>query len=605
MLKQPKKPIIIERTPNMPIYQLALELGLTPLQAKLVANRLSPEDLESPMNADALRKIVFPKLKYLQPPSALKHAEQAGKIIADAIQQNGKIVLATDYDTDGVTSAWVATRALVDYFAVPASRIEHVISERKKGYGITEDVVNRVRAIEEPVSLVISADQGSSDEPRIRQLADAGIPVCVTDHHQMAVEGAPPSAICTVNPQQDGCEYDKTVAGCFVIFLVMGQVRKELIQRQAIPADTPSLKALAMNVALGTVADSVSLKSVNNRAIVQAGLALINQFQDASWLAMRTLHDNQNQPFDAEYLGFQVATRINAASRVSDVTSAFHFLNAETLDEAKHYLTQLDIDNQDRRAQQEEMLNQAKHTAEQLYHPEKYSLVIKMSGNAGIQGIIASRIGELYGVPTIAMTDLEDGFLAGSGRGIVSEIDLRLAFQWMSQQHEGLFKSMGGHKGAAGCMIPIDKYHIFAELFEQAVQHQLGDQVPAPLIETDGSLAASQLSPSLIQELNQLEPYGREWPKPLFCGEFVVYSVRAVGQQQQHLSFKLMTKDNSMISAIYFNAKPSAEAPVPFAEGETLLCAYQPQLNTYYGKTSLQLRLVSAEATAPNSSNFH
>jgi len=98
------------------------------------------------------------------------------------------------------------------------------------------------------------------------------------------------------------------------------------------------------------------------------------------------------------------------------------------------------------------MLTQAKEIAAQRYHNNKFTLTIRMQGNAGIQGIIASRIGEQYGLPTIAMTDLNDGFIAGSGRGIVPNIDLRNAFQWMADQYPSLFVSMGGHAGAAGCM---------------------------------------------------------------------------------------------------------------------------------------------------------
>lgn len=591
----PKQPQIIERSPHPDVLQAALSLGLTPLQSKLVANRLAPSDLTDDNMADAVQKIVFPKLQHLQHPNELKNADRAARLIADAIESDGKIVLATDYDTDGVTSAWVATRALIDFFGVAPQRIEHIIGERTEGYGITDDVVQRILAIQEPIDLVISADQGSSDEPRIRQLADAGIPVCVTDHHQMTVAGAPASAVCTVNPQQDGCGYDKTVAGCFVIFLVMGQTRSELIRRGRLPKDSPSLKALAPNIALGTVADSVSLKSLNNRAIVQSGLSVINQLQHPTWQALHQMNNNQGQPLNAEYLGFQVATRINAASRVSDVTTAFKFLNAANLPEAARHLEQLDQDNLDRRQQQEAMLAQARKQAKQLYHDRKFTLCIQMQGNAGIQGIIASRIGEEYGVPTIAMTDLQDGNLAGSGRGIVSNIDLREAFQWMADTHDGLFQSMGGHKGAAGCMIPIEKFDVFADLFEEAVRQQLNDEVPVPIIETDGCLEDWQLTPALIQELNQLEPYGREWPKPLFYGEFRLLEARHVGQTKTHLSVKLQTQNGQVLSGIQFNAKPSADAPDRFFGHEHVRCVYQPSLNTFYGRTNLQLKIVTLQ----------
>lgn len=582
MIKTPK---ILSRTANKAVFQEAKNLGLSDFQAMLIANRTE--------RTEHLDEIVFPKLKHIQHPSALKNIELAAEIITKAIQGDGVIVLATDYDTDGVTSAWVATTALCDYFGVDKARIIHVIGDRKTGYGITEDVVKRILEIEQPIELVISADQGSSDEERIAILKSHGINVCVTDHHQIPIDGTPKSAICTVNPQQQGCEYDKTIAGCFVIFLVMTQVRQTLIQQDMLDKNTPSLKYLALNVALGTVADSVSLKSPNNRAIVHAGLQLINMFQSPAWQALRQLNDNQGMPFDAEFLGFQVATRINAASRVSDVTTAFNFLTAAHINDASYFLKQLDEDNQNRRAQQEVMLEQAKNQALQKYNDNTYSLALKLTGNAGIQGIIASRIGEQYGVPTVAMTDLEDGFLAGSARGIVPEIDLRQAFQWMSEQKTDLFVSMGGHKGAAGCMIPIEFYSEFEQLFEQAVKNQLGDKAPVPTIETDGELQDWQLTPQLMEDINALEPFGREWPKPMFSGKFTIVQIKEVGQTKLHLSCKLQTQSGTVIQAIYFNAKQSADDATPFIKGDKVECSYQPSLNHFAGRTTLQLRINS------------
>ncbi len=584
-----KNPIIVQRTASPEVYEKAKSLGLTDLQARLVAQRTD--------QTEQLEEIVFPKLKHIQHPSALKNIESAAEIIVNAIKGDGKIVLATDYDTDGVTSAWIATTALVDYFGVDPERVVHVIGDRQTGYGITENVVQRILEIKEPIELVISADQGSSDEPRIATLKQHGIQVCVTDHHQIPVEGPPKSAICTVNPQQEGCDYDKTVAGCFVIFLVMSQVRQTLIDQALLPQGSPSLKLLANNVALGTVADSVSLKSPNNRAIVHAGLQVINMFQSPAWQAMRDLNDNQGQAFDAEFLGFQVATRINAASRVGDVNQAFNFLSAKTFSDAVNYLDRLDQDNYNRREQQETMLLQAQQQAESIYHSETYSLAIKLTGNAGIQGIIASRIGEQYGVPTVAMTELDDGMLAGSARGVVDSIDLRQAFQWMSEQKQDLFESMGGHKGAAGCMIKIDDYPDFADLFEQAIRLQLGAEIPEPFVETDGTLADWQLGPQIIDEINALEPFGRDWPKPVFSGQFRIEQMREVGQTKTHLSFKLLSPSGQTIQAIFFNAKKDIHDQPDYSTGDNIECTYQPSLNNFAGRTNLQLRVTSMALT--------
>ncbi|HHS99634.1 MAG TPA: DHH family phosphoesterase, partial [Thiomicrospira sp.] len=155
MIKSPK---IVQRTSSQAVFNSAKELGLSDFQASLVANRTD--------QTEQLDEIVFPKLKHIQHPSALKNIEFAAELIVNAIKGSGVIVLATDYDTDGVTSAWVATTALTEYFGVPNSRIIHVIGDRKTGYGITEDVVKRILSIEQPIELVISADQGSSDEKR-------------------------------------------------------------------------------------------------------------------------------------------------------------------------------------------------------------------------------------------------------------------------------------------------------------------------------------------------------------------------------------------------------------------------------------------------------
>lgn len=582
-------PKIIERQSHPEIFNQAKAFGLTDLQAKLVANRISkPDELAQ------LEAIIFPKLQNLQSPAELFRAKEAAEIIADAITGTGAIVLATDYDTDGVTSAWVARTALIEHFGVPENRVQQIIGERKSGYGITEEVVERILELEADIALVISADQGSSDEPRIARLKAAGIPVCVTDHHQMPLSGAPESAACTVNPQQPECKYDKTVAGCFVIFLVMTKVRQVLIERGVLAKEAPSLKNLLMNVALGTVADSVSLKSPNNRAVVKTGLQQINQFYSPAWQAMQQLNNNNGLAFDAEFLGFQVATRINAASRVSDVTTAYRFLTAQSLEEASYFLQQLDADNQNRREQQTDMLDQAMTLAEELYYPNRYSLAIKMQGNAGIQGIIASRIGEKYGVPTVAMTELDDGYLAGSGRGIVPNIDLRDAFQFIENSRPGFFKSMGGHAGAAGCMIKIEDYDYFQQQFEIAVQQQLGDQAPYPFVETDGTLNSWQMHTGLVEEIELLQPFGREWPRPSFSGVFQILYLKVIGKTKTHLKLSLLTPDQQKIEAVYFNALETEFSEVPFAQYDTIECAYQPSLNTYMGNTTLQLRIQTA-----------
>jgi single-stranded-DNA-specific exonuclease len=273
---------------------------------------------------------------------------------------------------------------------------------------------------------------------------------------------------------------------------------------------------------------------------------------------------------DAEFIAFEVATRINAASRVNDVNLALSFLSAQTIDEALYHLKALDKDNQYRKQQQQDLLRQAHQQAKEQVMAGRHTLCVVLQGTPGIQGIIAQRIGEHYGRPTVAFTDLEDGTLAGSGRGIVPELDLNEAFHTMHAAAPELFISLGGHAGAAGCMIHKSKIAQFHVLLEDAVRQQLGDSPPQMVILTDGSLDAGQLHPGIIEQINALAPYGQQWPAPIFDNRFEVIRCKTVGADQNHLSLMLRLPGHTRpFTAIYFNGQ-CEDAPLRFTPGQTI-----------------------------------
>lgn len=596
--------ITIQPRPQDPeIYTQALNQGLSPLAARLLSQRLTQQQLNPQQDVSHW---INPQLKHLQHPKDLKNGVEAAKLIAQAIMGDGLIVLATDYDTDGVTSAWVGYQCLTQYLGVHQDRVQCVISERADGYGLTPELCDRIIALDQPIDLVISADQGSSDEQQIAYLAEKGIGVCVTDHHQIPVAGPPASAACIVNPQLEGCEYDKNICGCFVLFLVMSQVRQQLISLGHLPEDTPNLKPLLHGIALGTIADSVSLKSLNNRAVVKAGLQQMNQFNHPVWQAVQQAHPQKPSQLTAEFIAFQIASRINAASRVNDVQNAFRFINADNLNDALTAFAQLDLDNTQRQHQQSQMMILAKAQAEAQLKHHPFCLVIALEGNPGIQGIIAARIGEQYGLPTIALTQLNDQDYAGSGRAIVEQVNLILAFNQIAAQHPDLFISKGGHKAAVGCQIPIAQLELFRRDINQNIKSQLNDEQPKLTLHSDGSLSSEQLNLNVIKDIEALEPYGRDWPSPRFDGEFELVEWRCVGKQAQHLSLKLRLTQATRahphplhtLNAIYFNAPAALMTQLEALETQAIAsqnplvhCLYQAQRNDFMGRSQLQLRI--------------
>ncbi len=578
--------LIKQRPRSETTYRLALEAGLSPLLAHIIAGRL-PE-----LDGD-IQRIIKPALKYIDHPERLKDADRAAERIADAVIQRQRIGILTDYDVDGVTSHAVIYRALTEYFAFPQAHIDSLIGHRiRDGYGISVNLIERILVGNPLPEVIITADCGSSDEPRIARLKTAGIDVIVTDHHAVSIEGPPPSAYAVVNPTRADCSYpDETIAGCMAAWLLMSYVRGKLIERGYLPATTPKLSRELDYVSLGTVADCVSIGTAINRAVVTIGLKQLNRFERPCWRVIRLLLGRQGQDFREEDLAFQIGPRINARSRLDDPYAALRYLLADTDAEARRYLALLDLDNQDRKTIERDMLEMARRQAEEQIERGRLSLVIYLEdGHAGVQGIVASRLVDAFGRPAIVLCNTAEPLhLTGSARSI-RELHLRDALQQVADVQPELFVKFGGHRGAAGLTIQRTRLAAFQDAFEQAVRAELGEQTLVPTIWTDGPLPQEALTLETLRELDQLQPYGREFEAPVFEGRFYVDSVRVVGAEPIHLMLILRTEDK-IYDAVWFRALEKAGDPPPLAVGEMVRCTYRLSSREYRGERNLRLMI--------------
>ncbi|MBB3191189.1 single-stranded-DNA-specific exonuclease RecJ [Halomonas cerina] len=592
-LHQRLKPRILPRSRDAALYARAQREGLSELQARVLAGRLAGY-------AGELAPLVSPSLRYLAHPERLADGRRAAERIAQAVIDGEHIGILTDYDVDGITSHVVIRRTLHELFGVPEAKLHSLIGHRiHDGYGISLPLVERTLALSPRPSLVITADCGSSDEPRIARLKAAGIEVVVSDHHALPVEGPPASAYAVVNPTRDDCAYpDPTIAGCMVAWLVMSLTRGVLIEWGVLEAATPKLSPWLSYVALGTVADCVSLGgSAANRAVVTHGLALINRMEAACWRAMAARLGADSVPFDAETLGFQMGPRINARSRLDDPYAALHFMLAEQDHIAQRYLEVLDQDNQSRKAIEAEMAEAAKALALPALIADAPALVVYLEdGHPGVQGIVASRLVQAYGRPALVLTPAAaPGMLTGSGRSIEG-LHLRDALQRTFELAPEALPRFGGHRGAAGVGVPQEHLDAFRTAFLCAVGEQLGEAELYPRILTDGDLAPEQLSLETLETLEALGPYGREFDAPLFQGEFRVEALRPVGADGTHLMLEL-SAGAAVHRAIWFRALTPGEVPA-FGVGDPLRCAFKLNRNRWRGRESLQLMVEHAEPLA-------
>ncbi|WP_069383186.1 single-stranded-DNA-specific exonuclease RecJ [Halomonas caseinilytica] len=589
-LHESLKPRILPRPRDAAVEQRALAEGLTPLQARILAGRLGGYEGE-------LEPLVAPSLRYLAHPERLQDGRRAAERIARAVTEGEHIGILTDYDVDGITSHVVIRRTLNELFGIPENRLHSLIGHRiHDGYGISLPLVERTLSLSPRPSLVITADCGSSDEPRIARLREAGIDVVVSDHHALPTEGPPASAFATVNPTRDDCTYpDPTIAGCMVAWLVMSLTRSVLIEWGVLEPATPKLSPWLSYVALGTVADCVSLGgSVANRAVVTHGLTLINRMEAACWRTMAQRLGADSVPFDAETLAFQMGPRINARSRLDDPYAALHFMLAVDDATAAGHLETLDQDNQSRKSIEAEMTERARGLAmAELEAGAPVLVVLLEEGHPGVQGIVASRLVQAFGRPALVLTPAaQPGMLTGSGRSIEA-LHLRDALQRAFELAPASLPRFGGHRGAAGVGVPREAFDDFRQALLQAAREQLGDTELGPRVFTDGELEAGQLDLKTLDEIEALGPYGREFDAPLFEGVLRVESLRTVGADGSHLMLELSSGATS-VRAIWFRALTPGEMPA-FDAGDLLRCAYKLNRNRWRGRESLQLVIEHAE----------
>lgn len=583
----PPLPRLMRRQQNGRVYEKALALGVSDVVARVLAGRgLAPD-------AD-LKAFLEARLSSLDAPDTLADIEPAAKRIARAIMGGETIGLCTDYDCDGSDAHAALWRAIVEIFGHPREKMLSFVGHRlEEGYGLTEPVANRILAARPRPTLLITADQGSSDEVQIARLRAAGIVTIVSDHHSLPITGPPASAYACINPQRLDCAYpDDAIAGGMVAWLVMCAVRRELIAAGWLPASRGNpLVDLLDYVAVSTTADCVSMSSVNNRAVVRAGLQLMNTKTRACWAGMKPLL--RTQVFSAETIAFGIAPRIHARSRLADSVLGLDFLLADDVNEAGRLAQVLDGHNQERKLIEREMLEMALAEAESRVAGGRSGLSLLLTeGHAGVIGLSSSRIVERFGRPTFVFAPAanDDTLITGSGRSI-DEVHLRNALQWMADRRTGLFTSpgtkMGGHRAAAGARVLRRDFEEFEEAFDLAVRAQVGDTVLGPCRWSDGELRPEEISLETVTQLELLEPTGRGFEPARFDGQFLVDDVRAVGDGT-HLKLGLRLA-SQRYSGIWFKARASKDAPLPVEPRELAHFVFGLQANEFRGERRLDL----------------
>jgi len=524
-------------------------------------------------------------LAQLAPWRLLKGIEQAIALLLQARQTQQRILVVGDFDADGATASAVAILGLR---ALGFTQVDYLVPNRfEYGYGLSPAIVCVAKS--RNPDLLITVDNGISSLEGVAAAKAAGMSVLITDHHLPAVQL--PMADALVNPNQPGCPFpSKALAGVGVIFYVLLALRarlRELGEFADKPA--PNLAELLDLVALGTVADVVSLDA-NNRILVQQGLLRIRAgFCRPGLAALLEIAGKDASRIRASDLGFILGPRINAAGRLDDMSLGIECLLAADPASARAMAKELDDLNRDRRSIEQGMQREA---LAQLKDLDEGNLpfglcLFDKDWHQGVIGILAGRLKERYHRPCIAFADAGNGELKGSARSIAG-FHIRDALEAVATRHPALIEKFGGHAMAAGLSLKQQNFAAFSRAFDEEARRFLkqGD-LTAPLL-SDGTLSAEELGLPLAYQLNAAGPWGQQFPEPLFHGTFKVKNQRVVGER--HLKLQLSTLCGRVeLDAIAFSIDRSQWPNEQIAQVEI---AYRLDINHYRGNETLQLLVV-------------
>ena len=504
------------------------QAGIHPLLARLFAARgvQDKDDLD-----EGLARLI--------PPEQMKGAQDAARLLADAIAAQRRLCIVADYDCDGATACAVAVRGLR---MLGATHVEYLVPDRVvDGYGLTPPIAQRVKA--RGADLMITVDNGIASVEGVATANALGLQVLVTDHH---LPGAQlPDAAVIVNPNPPGCEFpSKSVAGVGVMFYVLLALRAELRTRGAFDAaQQPRLDALLPLVALGTVADVVRLDA-NNRRLVAQGLRRIRAGSlPAGLAALFRAAGRKPEIASSGDFGFALGPRINAAGRLADMTLGIECLLTDDAGRADELARTLDGINRERRDIEGDMRDQAMEIAQSLFEdgeePPPAVCVFDPDFHEGVVGIVASRIKDRFHRPAFVFAASQaagkEHELKGSGRSIPG-FHLRDALDLVAKRHPGVLLRFGGHAMAAGCTIAEEHLDTFEEALRQVAGEWLEPATLLRRLETDGPLATEYRRIDLVDALSQ-QVWGQGFAPPVFCEELEVLSQRLVGEK--HLALKL------------------------------------------------------------------
>ena len=577
------------------VAALVASLGISPVLARLLCRR----GYHTP---DLAARFFACSDTVLHRPFLMKDMDKAVECLQRAVESGEKIVIYGDYDVDGVTSVSLLYLYLTELGATVGY---YIPSRMGEGYGLSAAAIDKLA--EEGVTCILTVDTGITANEEARYAAERGIDMIITDHHECRLPL--PEAVAVVNPHRPDCPYPfKELAGVGVAFkLVTAYESRRALSRGEREVDGVRrvCERYADLMAIGTIADVMPIVD-ENRVMVKYGIEQLRKTERAGLVALieeatagaRTEGSTpRRKKISASFIGFTLAPRLNAAGRMSDASLAVELLLSNSQKKAAALASEICDINLQRQVEENRMAEEVFRRIDEEFDLENTKVLVLEADHwrQGVIGIVASRVTERYGLPSILITfdNATEGGVSGqdvgkgSGRS-VKGVNLVEALA----SCEDLLVKFGGHELAAGLSVRRDRVADFRARINEYVAKTASLEGGVP-VRVDMELPFEEITLPLAEAVSTMEPFGTGNPTPRFLVRDVVLERVTELGGGKHLKLTVSREGRALYALLFSTTR----FDFPFGEGEhiDLLCSVD--INEFRDVRSVQLTVQDVRYT--------
>lgn len=498
---------------------------------RLLARVLVSRGCRTPEEA----RILLDEQAPLSDPFLIKDMDKAVERLQRALEEEEPIVIYGDYDVDGVS----ATAILYEYLTNLGAQVRCKLPLRTEGgYGLNRTALKKLA--DKGFRLIVTVDNGIAAVEEAAYAKELGIDLVITDHHLPS--GSLPEAVAVVDPNRSDDESPfKSLCGAGVAFKLCAAMEG------CDPAEL--LDVCGDLAAIGTIADVVPLVG-ENRTLVREGLALLQDTVRPGLAALLEASGCAGKTVTSETVGYSIAPRLNAAGRMDTAATALKLLLCSNEEQATGIAARLTEINTDRQHTEQEVLAAAlkQLEAEPARAHDRVLVVSGENWHPGVLGIVASRLTERFGRPSIVIS-VADGEGRGSGRAPRS-FNLHGALQGCAN----LLSRYGGHAAAAGLTIDEENLPAFRRAINLWAEQTYPEPEP-PTLELDAPATVAELTVGEVAQLDKLAPFGGGNHQPLFLIENAVLDgIWPMGAEKRHSRIRLRQGADSCFASVFGTA---------------------------------------------------